>query len=416
MRVLIAGIGKTGSTALAYLLHRNLPGHQMAFEPRNLKVVAEHPDLICKYFLKRSDSGHSRLLSYDRIVLLVRHPFDTLVSYAMYAPYSGDGFIDDGNLNGYLELIGRKIRQTAAVSFRDVLGYCETQIGGTADFINKHAIVTEFAKKGQRRIFVLKYEDMIDRKLDALETYLGLQLRDTAEVPGQYARVHRTGGYGDWANWFDAEDLDYYSGIESLRHYLAHFGYPTTVPGKRSGAVDPELSIRYIVKLVNESRTRWRLPAFQPGAVTLSDPAGRLGRAVRAYRYRKNSDALAELRAAESAGITSPGIHFIRGLVHRRKKHFDLASAEFRRVLQSRPTDHHVLLLLAQSQLSAGETDDALAAAERAIAVEPSQSRGYRIASRAYKKLGLDDRAREAERKALELSPADRNTGENTGD
>ena len=72
-------------------------------------------------------------------------------------------------------------------------------------------------------MFLFKYEDMIDQRLDHLGEYLRLNLNGTVSVAPELNRVTRTKNYGGWRDWFTTEDVEYFRPV--LQSFLDRY-YP----------------------------------------------------------------------------------------------------------------------------------------------------------------------------------------------
>ena len=74
-----------------------------------------------------------------------------------------------------------------------------------------------------RGLFHVGYEDVVERRLGAIEEYLGLPLTATREVDPQYRRVARSKTYSDWRNWFLPEDVEFFR--PRMAEYMDEYGY-----------------------------------------------------------------------------------------------------------------------------------------------------------------------------------------------
>ena len=75
----------------------------------------------------------------------------------------------------------------------------------------------DFVKNLGNDWFVFRYEDMIDKNVDALNNYLGFEIKDDAEIPQttKKSKVARKKAYGDWRQWFTEEDVELYKPVYS---------------------------------------------------------------------------------------------------------------------------------------------------------------------------------------------------------
>jgi hypothetical protein len=114
---------------------------------------------------------------------------------------------------------------------------------------NMQLIVDYFNRTSD--IFLLKYEDFVDRKLDDLEKYLQLDIRWNNEVPEKHKRVIRTKSYGGWKDWFTESDVEYFKTI--YQDYFDIFNYGDDWQLSQNPNIDPETSSKYVQRLKEEA-------------------------------------------------------------------------------------------------------------------------------------------------------------------
>src|SRR5262249_26159295 len=100
--------------------------------------------------------------------------------------------------------------------------------------------------------FTVKYEDMVDNKLGALEEYLGAELKGEARVSSHYGRVERTKAYGNWRDWFTASDVPLFQA--ACRAYMAAFGYEDEWTLNPAARIPVEHASGYVRRLINQQR------------------------------------------------------------------------------------------------------------------------------------------------------------------
>jgi len=72
--------------------------------------------------------------------------------------------------------------------------------------------------------FILKYEDLVNNRLDDLDTYLGLRVTHEIDVvPHMVRRVIRTKQSGSWRDWFTEKDIRVLKPL--LKEYMDMFNY-----------------------------------------------------------------------------------------------------------------------------------------------------------------------------------------------
>jgi hypothetical protein len=73
----------------------------------------------------------------------------------------------------------------------------------------RYQVMHDFVKSLGSEWFIFKYEDMIDKKFDALHEYLGFEIKDDAEIPRttKKSKVSRRKAYGDRRHCYTEEDV-----------------------------------------------------------------------------------------------------------------------------------------------------------------------------------------------------------------
>ena len=217
-RILVFGLPKSGTTLMLQRIAAAVPDHKRYFE------TAADPGtshLVCKRLLYRELTAE--LPQFDRRVFIVRDPRDRLISCLLYAPYAL--FDTCQQIREYLALLRKKEQDPRAVTCRqlaDYLGYKhyipQTSCDRWAAQWAKSPAIVAIEKH------VIRYEDLIQDDVTALEQYLGFRLAPAGIYPG-YRRVLRTGTAGDWRHWLTPEDCEWLR--EKFAAYMELFGYDT---------------------------------------------------------------------------------------------------------------------------------------------------------------------------------------------
>lgn len=254
MRVLVAGVGKSGTTALAYAIHAGMPADTaLLFEPRSPMAVTQ-PNVLAKILLNpRHGVGETFVGSFDKVVLIVRDPRDIVVSKTMYRVFNEPAIYGNpANLQRYLAAVREKEadpRSWPMVKLNALLhefsgkdyhapDSVRALLGLAIDFHTAHAAS-----------LVYSYECMVEGDYSAVTKFIGLPVRG-AEVPPELARVARSRRAGNWRHWFCPEDVQYYRPM--LRSYMEHFGYADDWALCASPIIRPEEATAYVQKLVAE--------------------------------------------------------------------------------------------------------------------------------------------------------------------
>ncbi len=282
MKIVIFGLGKSGTSALFYKIRNSLPpGTISLFEPDRFGPREEFrarlgalrrgrfaPDIVAKVLpLGRRPV---RLRDFDRFrrqVLIVRDPRDRLVSVLLYQCYHASFAHRDSAAAGFLEWIRRKEADPQSVSILKLLSIFEGLEGSAEGLQGWLESYRDRCVDGALRFHaerphlpVFFYEDLVDGRFAALERSLAVTLAGNATVPEALRRVVRTKAYGAWRDWFTREDA------EALRPLLAPFMeryYPGSDwdlnPRPR---IEPEHASLYARRLMDERRALSGLPAL----------------------------------------------------------------------------------------------------------------------------------------------------------
>lgn len=211
MKVAIIGMPKTGTTALYESVKVELPSNTVtSFEPKNKAELTyllneKKDNALTKIMFTRLEDVGFNVEDFDRTVVIVRDPRDYLVSSLLYK-------FDDPNICKNKEklaklkaLFERKQLDPSAISFTDLFSsFSPTEINWDSH-LKLYVKLIEFITNND--VFVLKYEDFADDKLDSLSEYLGLNVKNKRELEGWTAKIQRKGTSGDWKNWFTKDDL-----------------------------------------------------------------------------------------------------------------------------------------------------------------------------------------------------------------
>ena len=166
-------------------------------------------DTLTKVLIGRVTPDTQILNDFDKHIMIFRDPRDQFVSMLLYLFYD---FQLSGDQAGYDECFAaleRKQRDPAAFSAIDLYNKVAACVGRAQVpvFNNLHRVQSEYV--GVFSPYQVRYEDLLNGRWSALESYLGLSLTQDAQVPDEYTRVVRSKGYGDWRHWLNADDVEY---------------------------------------------------------------------------------------------------------------------------------------------------------------------------------------------------------------
>lgn len=277
MKVLILTAGKTGSTALTYGIHAQLPDHKIIFEPQSLKTIDYSVKNTVVKSLRIVNWANEReeLFNYDKRILLVRHPFDRIISYLLYIPYNGRGFSNDYVSKRYLDLIRRKAENPRDVDTLEIINLLQDIFSYKLLMLlsREHNKMLElFSQRTAIPFELVKYEDFMGGINENLEQYLGISLPkgSKVEVADNFKRVSRRRKYGEWQTWFTANDINE---IAPLFHdFNQEFDYRSTkIKADELSLIEPEYSYLYTLKVINEYRKRQSLPLYEHGKIKIGE-------------------------------------------------------------------------------------------------------------------------------------------------
>jgi hypothetical protein len=258
MRVVIVGLGKSGTTALLYAVRSAMPANtDVIFEP-HAYVAVNAPHVAAKVLLNpKYPMDHAFYRQFDRIVLSIRDPRDLLISKALYRVYGAKALhADTSKLDQYLDLLRAKETDPRSVSltrintvFQGFAGPTLHSDEGITRLLNDAVAFHEAFPDGM----VYKYEVMVTGQFDSLAQYLSLSAENMKpDVPEGLRRVVRSRRAGNWRDWFCLEDVDHYRPL--LSAYMDRYGYSDDWELNREPLIPPEECSEYALRLVRERR------------------------------------------------------------------------------------------------------------------------------------------------------------------
>jgi hypothetical protein len=226
VKTLIVGIARSGTSALYFKLKQALPEttwclyEPVRFDPSD---PGGSPNVLAKILIGSPDAlDFTRFRDFDKKILIVRDPRDNLVSRLLYIPC---GRLEirgnDAKLAAYIDALRGKEADPRSISLRALLDFTYRLSGLPQP--DPYNLALDFHRKNDGFV-VYKYEDLIARRYEALETYLDVRLSaGEAQVPAQYRHVVRTKAAGNWWHWFTADDVQYFR--PRLAPFMAAYGY-----------------------------------------------------------------------------------------------------------------------------------------------------------------------------------------------
>lgn len=252
MSILVAGLAKTGTTGVLYLIANSVVDPKLIFEPPAAVVAglsgndkADRLTIAKVVYSNVDQRSLAEMLdefdSFDRKVWIARDPRDQLVSAFLYTWYFRHK-MPKSSFEVAVDLVERK-ESGERISFKHILASSLGLEGyyHSPDFYSDR--VCDAFRSGERDFFIYPYEDLIHNRSSELSRYLGLEITGDSSVPDELSRVVRTKWSGNWRNWFEPEDVDYFRPI--LSEYMQLMDIEddwslSDIP------IDPELNSRYM--------------------------------------------------------------------------------------------------------------------------------------------------------------------------
>src|SRR5690242_6535868 len=125
MKVVIAGLGKSGTTALFFTVKQSMPPdtHHL-FEPSRFDARSGTASNVLAKILIR-DGGVTDYASFDdfeKKILIIRDPRDIIVSRVLYDIYNApDACRDDVKVDAFVRLLRRKEAEPHNVSLLEII-------------------------------------------------------------------------------------------------------------------------------------------------------------------------------------------------------------------------------------------------------------------------------------------------------
>lgn len=258
-RILIAGQAKSGTTALFYSIKKALPrSTRCLFEPLEYAgIPADQADGVLAKVLIRSEkpSNIQSFENFERKILIVRDPRDTLVSSILYSVFHAERYSDKTSAKQLITTLEKKESAPSQISLREVMESVDNlspnKPSCLSSFCHNLSLFTEFHRKAVA-YHQLRYEDLVAGRLEPTEEYLGIQLARSVEVATHVGRVARTRTSGDWKNWITEEDVRTLQPM--LSEAMQRLGYTEDWTPPSITQISPEHCSLYARRLLKERR------------------------------------------------------------------------------------------------------------------------------------------------------------------
>ena len=266
---MILGTGKSGTTALVFKVAGGLPNCQAFSGGRPGKYIDDYENAVYKHTYEESKGKsfelfqkHLKKEHYDRKIWIARDPRDVAVSRMLYRWQKGSEEHEE-QYQTHLQLVLQKEKEPRSIPFYEIcryIGYNGWPIS-TEEVVEEERVryqrMGDFVKSLGEDWFVFTYEDMVGTKYDALNTYLGFNVQEDAEIPTstKKAKVVRKKSTGDWRHWFTEEDVEHFK--PAYTPYMEVIGYDcqdwTLSP---EPVIEPEYSSMYMQRLAQRKSSK----------------------------------------------------------------------------------------------------------------------------------------------------------------
>jgi hypothetical protein len=264
MKVLILGLGKSGTTGMVYKVAGGLPNCHAFSGGKPGKYTGNYENAVYKHTYEERKGKdfeiyrkHFARFHYDRKVWMARDPRDAAVSRILYRFHKGLLF-NRKQFEAYYDLILKKEQNPRAVPFIEICRYADHLKWPVS---REHVINEERVRYSRMRDFVrslgdewylFKYEDMVSGNFADVNRYLGFELKSEAEVPKGTGKekVVRKKAFGDWRHWFTEEDVALFK--PAYLPYMEAIGYDVNdwAPASEP-SIEPQFSSVYVKNLAS---------------------------------------------------------------------------------------------------------------------------------------------------------------------
>ncbi len=279
MKILILGLGKTGTTALLYKLAAGLPDCRAfsggkpgsvfhAIKTSIPNYIGDYKNVVFKHTYEERKGKdfdrfreHLKKERYDRKVWIARDPRDAAVSRMLYRWHRGNTGHQQ-QYQAHVDQVLKKEQDPRSIPFYEVCRYT-----GYDDWpVAKEKVIDEERTRYKKMCnfveglgddwFLFTFEDMVGRNYAGLNRYLGFKVQEETEVPESTgkAKVIRKKASGDWRHWFTEEDVACFK--SAYLPYMELTGYDCsdwTV--SLDPVIAPEYSSMYMQSLL--ARVAW---------------------------------------------------------------------------------------------------------------------------------------------------------------
>jgi hypothetical protein len=277
MKILILGTGKTGTTVMVYKVAGGLPNCYAFSGGRPGKYIGDYENAVYKHtYEERKGKSfevfqeHLENEHYDRKIWMARDPRDAAVSRMLYRWHKGFKG-EKRQFETHLDLVLKKERDPRSIPFFEICRHTghNDWPRATDQVVEEEKIryqqMVEFVKSLGSDWFLFTFEDMVANKFDALNDYLGFEVKADATVPAKSgkAKVVRKRTTGDWRHWFTEEDVALFK--PPFIPYMELIGYDCSDWSlSPDPVIEPEYSSEYMQRLPGKAKKNIILRFMDP--------------------------------------------------------------------------------------------------------------------------------------------------------
>jgi len=259
MKILILGLGKSGTTVLLYKIAGGLPSCGIFSGGTPGRITYHGDNAVFKYTYNEDKSRslelfgkHVNEVRYDRKIWIARDPRDNAVSRLLFRWYRGSKKAKD-QYRACLALVVKKEGHPESVPFHSLFRFTGRAVPPLAleqlvEYERRiYGQMFSFVKSMGRDWFVFKYEDIMDKNFEILNAYLGFKVQEGMKA-AKLTKVARKKSKGDWRHWFTQEDVELFSPVYTP--YMDLIGYDSNDWQLRTPQViEPEYASLYMKRL-----------------------------------------------------------------------------------------------------------------------------------------------------------------------
>lgn len=271
MNILVIGKAKTGTTVISKTLHHSLVDAHYHLEPKRIRFFGrEYPateshvvKLLFDHWETRPHLRDAILfdeteLKFDKKIAIIRDPRDELISRLFFIArnLAAQGAAQE-KMERWIDFLRHKESNPQAVSVHEMMAELNRLFGTSVEPKPKLAMAyLKWIQGMGERVYVLKYEDFMQGKLDGLSRYLGMPLSDNRDV-GELAYTQRSSDIFNWKRLFTEDDVSMLK--PAYADLLDQAGY-TDWELEPQTSLDPAIGSEYVRRITKAVFEQARQP------------------------------------------------------------------------------------------------------------------------------------------------------------